>query len=76
MNAKEKRQEEQELQKAVSVLRATLRSIANRKACRYEQEFLHRVRDMIDQEIGAQAIANELSADFMARQVKQEITKQ
>lgn len=40
MNAKEKRQEEQELQKAVSVLR----SIANRKACRYEQEFLHRVR--------------------------------
>uniref|UniRef100_UPI004027D6C7 hypothetical protein n=1 Tax=Prevotella sp. TaxID=59823 RepID=UPI004027D6C7 len=76
MNAKEKRQEEQELQKAVSVLRATLRSIANRKACRYEQEFLHRVRDMIDQEIGDQAIANELSADFTAREVKQEITKQ
>lgn len=76
MNAKEKRQEEQELQKAVSVLRATLRSIAKRKACRYEQEFLHRVRDMIDQEIGDQAIANELSADFTAREVKQEITKQ
>ncbi len=76
MNAKEKRQEEQELQKAVSVLRATLRSIANRKACRYEQEFLHRVRDMIDQEIGDQAIVNELSADFTAREVKQEITKQ
>lgn len=76
MNAKEKRQEEQELQKAVSVLRATLRSIANRKARRYEQEFLHRVRDMIDQEIGDQAIANELSADFTAREVKQEITKQ
>lgn len=76
MNAKEKRQEEQELQKAVSVLRATLRSIANRKACRYEQEFLHRVRDMIDQEIGDQAIVNELSADFTARKVKQEITKQ
>lgn len=76
MSAKEKRQEEQELQKAVSVLRATLRSIANRKACRYEQEFLHRVRDMIYQEIGDQAIANELSADFTAREVKQEITKQ
>lgn len=76
MNAKEKRQEEQELQKAVSVLRATLRSIANRKARRYEQEFLHRVRDMIDQEIGDPAIANELSADFTAREVKQEITKQ
>lgn len=76
MNAKEKRQEEQELQKAVSVLRATLRSIANRKACRYEQEFLHRVRDMIDQEIGDQDVANELSADFTAREVKQEIIKQ
>lgn len=76
MNAKEKRQEEQELANAVSVLRATLRGIAHRKACRYEQEFLHRVRDMIDQEIGDQAIANELSADFTAREVKQEITKQ
>ena len=76
MNTKEKRQEEQELANAVSVLRATLRGIAHRKACRYEQEFLHRVRDMIDQEIGDQAIANELSADFTAREVKQEITKQ
>lgn len=76
MNAKEKRQEEQELQKAVSVLRATLRSIADRKARRYEQEFLHRVRDMIDQEICDQAVVNEISADFMAREVKQEITKQ
>ena len=76
MNAKEKRQEEQELQKAVSVLRATLRSIADRKARRYEQEFLHRVRDMIDQEICDQAVANEITADFMAREVKKEITKQ
>ena len=76
MNAKEKHQEEQELQKAVSVLRATLRSIACRKARRYEQEFLHRVRDMIDQEIGDQAVVNELSADFTAREVKQEIIKQ
>ena len=76
MNAKEKRQEEQELQKAVSVLRATLRSIAGRKARRYEQEFLHRVRDIIDQEIGDQAVVNELSADFTAREVKQEIIKQ
>jgi len=75
MNAKEKRQEEQELQKAVSVLRATLRSIAHRKARRYEQEFLLHVRDMIDQEIGVYADANELAADFTAREVKREITK-
>lgn len=75
MNAKEKRQEEQELAKAVSVLRATLRSIAHRKARRYEQEFLIRVRDMIDQEIGDQADANELSADFTAREIRREITK-
>lgn len=75
MNQKERKQEEQELEKAVSVLRATLRSIAHRKARRYEQEFLHRVRDMIDQEIGDQSVANELSADFTAREVKQEILK-
>lgn len=75
MNAKEKRQEEQELQKAVSVLRATLRSIANRKACRYEQEFLHRVRDMIDKEIGDQADVNQYSADYLAREVRKETTK-
>lgn len=36
MNQKERKREEQELQKAVSVLRATLRSIAQRKARRYE----------------------------------------
>ena len=75
MNAKEKRQEEQELQKAVSVLRATLRSIAHRKARRYGQEFLHRVRDMIDEEIGGQAEVNEYSAGFAAREVKKEILK-
>ena len=75
MNQKERKQEEQELEKAVSVLRATLRSIAHRKARRYEQEFLHRVRDMIDQEIDDSAVANDLSADFTAREVKQEILK-
>lgn len=75
MNQKERKQEEQELEKAVSVLRATLRSIAHRKARRYEQEFLHRVRDMIDEEIGVQAEVNEYSADFAAREVKKEILK-
>jgi DNA-binding Xre family transcriptional regulator len=48
MNAKERKQEEKELEQAVGVLRSTLRSIAHRKARRYEQEFLCRVRDMID----------------------------
>ncbi len=75
MTQKERKQEEQELVKAVSVLRATLRSIAHRKARRYEQEFLHRVRDMIDREIGDQAEVNECSADYMARSVKNEIMK-
>lgn len=75
MNQKERKQEEQELEKAVSVLRAMLRSIANRKAHRYEQDFLHRVRDIIDQEIDDSSVANELSADFTAREVKQEILK-
>lgn len=75
MNTKEKRQEEQELANAVSVLRATLRGIAHRKACRYEQEFLLRVRDMIDKEIGDQADVNQYSADYLAREVRKETTK-
>lgn len=75
MNQKERKREQQELEQAVSVLRATLRSIANRKACRYEQEFLHRVRDMIDQEIGDQADVNQYSADYLAREVRKELTK-
>lgn len=75
MNQKERKREQQELEQAVRVLRATLRSIANRKACRYEQEFLHRVRDMIDQEIGDQAEVNQYSADYLAREVRKETTK-
>lgn len=75
MNKKEKRQEEQELEQAVRTLRATLRSIAHRKARRYEQEFLLRVRDMIDKEIGDQADANEAGAEYVAREVKRELTK-
>lgn len=75
MNKKEKRQEEQELEQAVRTLRATLRGIAHRKARRYEQEFLLRVRDMIDQEIGCQADANAAGAEYVAREVKKEITK-
>ncbi len=76
MTSKERKQEEQELAKAVSVLRATLRSIAHRKARRYEQEFLHRVRDMIDKEIGDQAEVAEFSADYIGRTVKEEIMKE
>lgn len=75
MTQKERKREEQELQKAVSVLRATLRSIAQRKARRYEQEFLIRVRDMIDQEIGDQADVNERLADYTANEVKKEMQK-
>lgn len=75
MNQKEKKREQQELEQAVRVLRATLRSIAHRKARRYEQEFLLRVRDMIDEEIGDQAEVNQYSADYLAREVRKETTK-
>jgi len=75
MNQKEKRQEEREIEQAVHTLRAALHGIAHRKARRFEQEFLLRVRDMIDAEIGAQADCNELSADFVAREVRKEIVK-
>ncbi len=75
MTQKEKRQEEKELEQAVKTLRATLRSIAHRKARRYEEEFLLRVRDMIDREISDQEKISEVSADYLVREVKQEITK-
>lgn len=75
MTQKEKRQEEKELEQAVKTLRATLRSIAHRKARRYEQEFLLRVRDMIDREISDQAKITEVSADYLVREVKEELTK-
>lgn len=75
MTQKERKQEEKELADAVKVLRATLRSIAHRKARRYEQEFLHRVRDMIDKEISDMPEVNECSADYVGCSVKTEILK-
>lgn len=75
MTTKERKQEEKELESAVKVLRATLRGIAHRKARRFEQEFLHRVRDMIDEEIGDYAEVNEYSADYVGCSVKTEIMK-
>lgn len=75
MTQKEKRQEEKELEQAVKTLRATLRSIAHRKARRYEEEFLLRVRDMIDREISDQAEVSEAIAGYLVREVKEELTK-
>lgn len=75
MTQKERKQEEKELADAVKVLRATLRSIAQRKARRYEQEFLHRVRDMIDEEISDMPEVNEYSADYIGSSVVTEILK-
>ena len=75
MTQKERKQEKKELEDAVKVLRATLRSIAQRKARRYEIEFLHRVRDMIDREIGEQAELNGYIADYTGNSVKKEIMK-
>lgn len=75
MTQKERKKEEDELAEAVRVLRATLRGIAQRKARRYEIEFLHRVRDMIDREIGEQAELNGYIADYTGNSVKKEIMK-
>ena len=57
------------------VLRCTLREIAQRKARRYEQEFMLRVRDMIDQEIDIHTEVSEGLADYTACEVKKEIMK-
>ena len=75
MTQKELKKEEAELAEAVRVLRATLRGIAQRKARRYEIEFMHRVRDMIDREIGEQAELNGYLADYTGNSVKKEILK-
>lgn len=75
MTQKELKKEEAELAEAVRVLRATLRGIAQRKARRYEIEFLHRVRDMIDREIGEQAELNGYIADYTGNSVKKEMMK-
>ena len=75
MTQKERKKEEDELADAVRVLRATLRGIAQRKARRYEIEFMHRVRDMIDREIGEQAELNGYLADYTGNSVKKEIMK-
>ena len=75
MTQKELKKEEAELAEAVRVLRATLRSIAQRKARRFEQEFMLCVRDMIDEEIGDMAEVNEYSADYIGSSVKTEILK-
>ena len=75
MTQKERKQEKKELEDAVKVLRATLRSIAQRKARRYEIEFMCKVRNMIDEEISDQAAVNEYSADYIGSSVKTEILK-
>lgn len=75
MNRKEKKAEEQELEKAVCVLRATLRAIAKRKAHRYEQEFLCRVRDMINEEIECNADVTGHYAAHLGKEIENEIVK-
>ncbi len=75
MNARERKQEEQELQQAVKAMRTTIRSIAHRKARRYEQEFLCRVRDMIDVEIKNNKEINNYLARHISDEIEAEITK-
>ncbi len=75
MNARERKQEEQELQQAVKVTCAAVRGIAHRKARRYEQEFLLRVRDMIDIEIKNDKEINNYLARHISDEIETEITK-
>ena len=75
MTQKERKQEEKELEDAVRVPRATLLSIAHRKACRYEIEFMTKVRNMIDKAISDQVVLDECIADHVGESVKNEILK-
>ena len=73
MTKKEQQAEQQELDKAVHTLTAALRAMAKRKAHRYELEFLHRVRDMIDREIEVSEYVNEHSANHIGNEVADQI---
>lgn len=72
---KEKQNEEKELDEAVRVLGAAISAIASRKARRYEQELLRRVRDMIDVQLEVKTDVEQYSAEHMAQEIKREVTK-
>lgn len=73
MTKKEQQAEQRELSKAVQTLTAALRAMAKRKAARYEAEFLHRVRDMIDREIEANEYVKEVYAAHIGNEVKEQV---
>lgn len=75
MTTKERKQEEQELASAVKVLGAAIRSMAHRKAERYELEFLYRVRDMIDAEIGTRNTVSVWCAETIGKEIEVELKK-
>ena len=75
MNKRERQAEEQELAQAVRTLRTALRGMAQRKAARYEAEFLLRVRDMIDREISDDAYISSHMAEMVGKEVKEELLK-
>ena len=73
MTKKEQQAEQQELDDAVKTLRAALRGIAQRKAARYEAEFLLRVRDMLDHEIETNDFVNTHYAEFVGESVTKQM---
>lgn len=73
MTKKEQQAETAELEKAVSVLKSALRGMAQRKAARYEAEFLLRVRDMIDREIETNEYVQEHYADVIGKDVSEQV---
>lgn len=73
MTKKEQQAEQRELDKNVQTLTAALRAMAKRKAHRYELEFLHRVRDMIDREIEVSEYVTEHSAESVGREIANQV---
>ena len=75
MTKKEQQQEDAELTQAVRTLRAALRGMAQRKAARYEAEFLLRVRDMIAREISDDEYIQAHLAEMVGKEVQEEMLK-
>lgn len=69
MNKKEKRQEEEELQKIVRTMGAAIRLMAGRKAAMYELQFLHRMRELIDREIEVRETVDGWSAESVGKEI-------
>lgn len=69
MNKKQQKAEREEMEQAIRTLCAVVRSMARKKAKRYEAEFLVMARDMLNEEIESLSIIDEMLAESIGKEV-------